>query len=191
MTPDGETVFFNIIAGVLQGDTLAPFLFAIVLDYVMRQALDDKVEDLVFYLDRKRSRRHHPIVITDIDFADDIALISKEIGQAQEMLTRVELEASKVGLHLNAKKTEVMKLNLPDSVGIHASDGSLIKETGNFKYLGGWLESSKKDFEVRKALAWSTCNKLTRIWKSNVSRKIKERLFVSTVESILLYGAET
>ena len=191
LTPDGETEFFNIVAGVLQGDTLAPFLFAIVLDYVMRQALNDRVEDLGFYLDRKRSRRHQPIIITDTDFADDIALISKEIEQAQEMLTRVEHEASKVGLHLNAKKTELMKFNLPGSAGVHASDGSLIKETENFKYLGGWLGSSKKDFEIRKALAWSACNKLTLIWKSNVSRKIKERLFVATVESILLYGAET
>ena len=33
ITPDGETDFFEIKAGVLQGDTLAPYLFAIVLDY--------------------------------------------------------------------------------------------------------------------------------------------------------------
>ena len=191
LTPEGETEFFNIIAGVLQGDTLAPLLFVIVLDYVMRQALNGKVEELGFYLDRKRSRRHHPTIITDTDFADDIALISKEIAQAQEMLARVEKEAGKVGLHLNAKKTEVMKFNLPDSVGIHASNGSLIKETGNFRYLGGWLENSKKDFETRKALAWSACNKLSKIWKSKVNRKIKERLFVVTVEYVLLYGAET
>ena len=31
-TPDGETEQFDITAGVLQGDTLAPFLFIIVLD---------------------------------------------------------------------------------------------------------------------------------------------------------------
>ena len=29
---------FDIISGVLQGDTLAPFFFIIVLDYAMRQA---------------------------------------------------------------------------------------------------------------------------------------------------------
>ena len=40
VTPDGETELFDITAGVLQGDTLAPFLFAIVLDYAMRKGLE-------------------------------------------------------------------------------------------------------------------------------------------------------
>ena len=37
LTPDGETNLFEIRAGVLQGDTLAPYHLVIVLDYVMRQ----------------------------------------------------------------------------------------------------------------------------------------------------------
>ena len=32
---------------------------------------------------------------------------------------------------------------------------------------------------------------LRRIWKSNLRRSIKERLFMASVESILLYGSET
>ena len=40
ISPDGESEFFNIKAGVLQGDTLAPYLFIIVLDYVLRQSID-------------------------------------------------------------------------------------------------------------------------------------------------------
>ena len=110
ITPDGETQFFQIVAGVLQGDTLAPFLFAIVLDYIMRQVLLGK-EHLGFPLDRQRSRRHHPTIITDTDFADDIALIAEEIANAQELLARLEHKAGQVGLHLNTKKTEVMKFN--------------------------------------------------------------------------------
>ena len=39
ITPDGEIETFNILAGVLQGDTLAQYLFVIVIDYVMRTAL--------------------------------------------------------------------------------------------------------------------------------------------------------
>ena len=53
------------------------------------------------------------------------------------------------------------------------------------------MKSSEKDFEIRKALAWSACPKMKRIWSTNLQRKIKERLFVTTVESILLYGSET
>ena len=38
LTPDGETEQFDITAGVMQGDTLAPSLFIIVLDYALRGA---------------------------------------------------------------------------------------------------------------------------------------------------------
>ena len=35
-SPDGDTEYFDIVAGVLQGDTLAPYHFIICLDYVLR-----------------------------------------------------------------------------------------------------------------------------------------------------------
>ena len=41
ITYDGETEFFKISKGVLQGDTLAPFLFIITLDYIMRQVFGE------------------------------------------------------------------------------------------------------------------------------------------------------
>ena len=40
ITADGETEILNIFAGVLQCDTLAPFLLIVVLDYVFRFSLD-------------------------------------------------------------------------------------------------------------------------------------------------------
>ena len=40
LTSDGETPAFSISSGILQGDTLAPFLFIIVVDYVMRISVD-------------------------------------------------------------------------------------------------------------------------------------------------------
>ena len=36
---DGDTDFFDIVAGVLKGDTLAPYLFIISLDYVLRTSM--------------------------------------------------------------------------------------------------------------------------------------------------------
>ena len=52
------------------------------------------------------------------------------------------------------------------------------------------MESSEKDFHIRKALAWSSCHKLQKIWNSTLSRKMKVRIFMATVESVLLYGSE-
>ena len=59
ISPEGETEEFEIVAGVLQGDTLAPYLFAIVLDYAMRKAISGFEEELGFKLVKRRSRRLH------------------------------------------------------------------------------------------------------------------------------------
>ena len=39
-SPDGDTDYFDIVAGVLQGNTLAPYLFIICPDYVLRTSID-------------------------------------------------------------------------------------------------------------------------------------------------------
>ena len=54
-SPDGDVEFFDIIAGVLQGDTLAPYLLIIVLDYVLRNL--DQNKNLGFTLRKQLSRR--------------------------------------------------------------------------------------------------------------------------------------
>ena len=51
---DGDTEYSNIVAGVLQGDTLAPYLFIICLDYVLR-TLIDKIRENGFELTKKRA----------------------------------------------------------------------------------------------------------------------------------------
>jgi hypothetical protein len=53
-------------------------------------------------------------IITDLDFADDICLLSNDIKQAQELLSLVETECNKVGLKLNAIKTEVMLYSIKE-----------------------------------------------------------------------------
>ena len=50
ITPDGETETFSILPGVLQGGSLAPYLFVIVIDYIMRTSLTGREEKLGFQL---------------------------------------------------------------------------------------------------------------------------------------------
>ena len=57
-SPDGNTEYFDIVAGVLQGDTLATYLFIICLDYVLRTSID-KIRENGFELTKKRSRRYY------------------------------------------------------------------------------------------------------------------------------------
>ena len=53
-SPDGDTEYFDIVAGVLQRDTLAPYLFIVCLDYVIRTSID-KIRDNGFKLTKKRT----------------------------------------------------------------------------------------------------------------------------------------
>ena len=53
-SPDGDTDYFDIVAGVLQGDTLATYLFIICLDYVLRTSID-KMKNIGFKLTRKEA----------------------------------------------------------------------------------------------------------------------------------------
>ena len=156
ISQDGETEEFDIVAGVLQGDTLAPYLFLIVLDYVLRQALE-KNNNLGFIIEHKRSRRHPEVRVSDLDFADDIALTFNSIEEAQKALIDVEKAAAKVGLYLNAKKTEALIYN-QDIVDIYSHNGEQIKLAQDFKYLGSWIDDSLKDIKTRKVQAWSACN---------------------------------
>ena len=56
-SPDEDSEYFDIVAGVLQGDTFAPYLFIICLDFVLRTSID-KIRENGFELTKKRSRRH-------------------------------------------------------------------------------------------------------------------------------------
>ena len=71
-SPDSDTNFFDIVAGVLQRDTLAPYLFIICLDYVLRMSIY-LINENVFTL-KNASRQHSAESITDADY--DIALLA-------------------------------------------------------------------------------------------------------------------
>ena len=192
MTPDGLTEAFAILAGVLQGDTLAPYIFIIVVDYVMRTALKD-LDAPGFTLTLRQSRRHPAKKLSDVEFADDVALITETIKEAQKFLTSLEKAAECVGLHMNEGKTKYLCTNVPRPIPapLISSAGCVIEEVDDFVYLGSWIASSEHDFLVRKAKAWAACHKMKSIWRSDLRKDLKINLFQATVESILLYGSET
>ena len=103
-SPDGDTDYFNVVAGVLQGDTLTPYLFLICLDYVLRTI--DKMKDNGFKLTKERSRRYPAQAITDADYANVIALLANTPAQAETLLHCLERAAGGIGLFVNADKME-------------------------------------------------------------------------------------
>ena len=109
-SPDGDTKYFDIVAGLLQGDTLAPYLFIICVDYVLRTSID-KIQENGFELTKKRSWRYPAKTITDADNVDDIAILVNAPNQAETLLHSLEQAAVGIGLHVNAHKTECMCFN--------------------------------------------------------------------------------
>ena len=189
LSPDGDTDFFQIQAGVLQGDTLAPLLFILSLDYAMRNVTTNP-QETDFILNPRRSSRNPAATITDADFADDIPLVSDTIEKAQLLLLRVEIAAESVGLRVNEKKTEYISYNQYESEIITLT-GKQLKCVEDFKYLGSWINTSENDINTRIGLAWEAAKKMDIIWKSTMNKELKIQFFRSTVESVLLYGLES
>ena len=133
---------------------MLPKLFIIVLDYCLRSAINGREEHREFTINPRRSRGVGPLMVTDLDFADDIALVSDTACQAQENFDRVEDAALRVGLHMNAKKTQCMVFNHQDDVTIKTSTGAILEVVEDLKYLGSWTQSSSKDISIRKTQAW-------------------------------------
>ena len=108
-SPDGATDSFFTTAGILQGDILAPYLFIIVVGYILCISLDPINNHGLTLQERKST--HHPIKhITDLDHADDIALLSHQVNNAEILLQSLETAAHKVGLTMNSTYTECMLL---------------------------------------------------------------------------------
>ena len=70
-----DTHFFDIVVGVLQGYTLAPYLFIICLDYVLKMSID-LMKEYGFTLKKVRSRWFSAQTIIDTDYAHDIVLLA-------------------------------------------------------------------------------------------------------------------
>ena len=51
-------------------------------------------EKLAFQLRKRKSRRIPPILVTDMDFENDISLVNDGIKEAEDMLRRVDLSAT-------------------------------------------------------------------------------------------------
>ena len=140
-SPDGNTEYLDIIAGVLQGDTLAPYLFIICLDYVLRTSID-KIRENGFELTKKRSKRYPAKTTTDIDYADDRAILVNTPNQAETLLHSLERAATGIGLHVNAHKTEYMCFN--QAGDISKLDGTSLKLVDKFTYLEAVSHQPKK-----------------------------------------------
>ena len=148
--------FFNILAGIFQGDTLAPFLFIVVLDYALKEALKISDEDCGIVIEPKQGSRFPEIRLRDLAYVDDIALINKSLKLAENLLHCVESSARMVGLHLNAGKTEINTSCIANS--LEAKSLSCPQACGSFQILGGLYTRQLPRFQYTKRFSMG-CSK--------------------------------
>ena len=138
---------------------------------------------------RSTTRGHAGSVPLYADYADDIAILANTPDQAETLLHSLEQTAAGIGLYVNAHKTEYMCYN--QTGDISTLDGTPLKLVDKFTYLGSSVESTEKDIDTKLTKAWTAINRLSIIWKSDLTYKMKRSFFQAAVTSILLYGCTT
>ena len=74
---------------------------------------------------------------------------------------------------------------------ISTLEGTSLKPVDKFTYLGSSVSSTEKDIDTRLTKAWTAIDKLSIIWKSDLTDKMKRSFFQAAIVSILLYGCPT
>ena len=113
---------------------MSALLFKLTITWVMRKTTMDRPRGIKW-----------PLFSTfeDVNFADDLALVSHTHQHMEEKTTRLGMFAQQVGLKISQKKTEVMMLNVPNS--------SLVKVNGDLPtteesaYLGGTVRQRHQE----------------------------------------------
>ena len=132
--------------------------------------------------------------LDDLDFADDLALLSHSHNQMQEKTNTVRDISAQTGLIIHRGKTKTMRVCTANEEPVTFEDEGL-EEVDKFTYLGSIVSKqggTEEDVAARIGKARSAFIALKNIWKSKEIRtRTKIRLFNSNVKSVLLYGSET
>ena len=155
---------------------------------MLRTAID-KIRENSFEMTKKRGRRYPAKKITDADYADNIAILVNTPNQAETLLHSLEWVTAGIGLHVNAHKTEYMCYN--QTGDISTLDWTSLKLVEKFTYRGSSISSTEKDIDMWLTKGWAAIDRLSIIWKSDLTDKMKRSFFQAAVVSILLYGCTT
>ena len=176
---------FQVKTGVRQGCLLSPFLFLLSIDWIMKESTTNKRNGIQWTLWTQ---------LDDLDFADDLALLSHTHGQMQDKTDTVDDISASIGLNIHRGKSKVLKINSASTAPITLR-GQPLEEVQSFTYLGSIINTiggTDEDVKVRLGKARATFAQLRNVWRSGtLSTNTKIRMFNTLVKPVLLYGSET
>ncbi len=182
-----DSMPFEIHSGVQQGCALSPTLFNYIIDWILRQALQDYPGIQV----------GANVRVSDLAYADDILILSSSYSEMQGLLEAVNHHAAAVDMRTNASKTKVMSALIPGEQRQAALlHGEPLEDVDKFKYLGSMFVANgqgTEEIRSRINLALSAFSRLQPcLWsRREIFLRTKGRVYQAVVRSILLYGCET
>ena len=200
---------FSINTGVRQGDVLAPILFNLFLDAITAATLSQHAGSGVKMLFNRgdslvgsRKKMREEVSIQDLEYADDMTLVSDSMDVLEEVLRTLHTTCSGMGLSISCKKSKILAVCPTNSTSMQpravrlCSDEVPVAVVEDFEYLGcTFSHDCSLDREISKRIskASQAFRSLYRVlWcQKRLKTKTKLRLFKAVVLSTLLYGSET
>ena len=182
-TGHGTTEWFQIRKGVHQGCIMAPCLFNLYLEYIMRNAGLDEAQAGIKFAERN---------INNLRYADDTTLMAESEEELKSLLMKVKEKNEKVGLKLNIQKTNIMASGPITSWQI---DGETMETVREF-ILGGSKITADGDcsHEIKRCLLLGR-KVMTNLYSVLKSRDItlptKVHLVKAMVFPVVMHGCES
>ncbi|KAJ8037427.1 hypothetical protein HOLleu_18237 [Holothuria leucospilota] len=111
--------------------------------------------------ERNGVRWNFNTVLEDLDFVDDIALISSKCVIYIENQIGWLMRRARTRLKLNVSKCEIMRMNARNDQKLKTNDEK-VQDTDHFTYLG--LGGGSDDIKYRLTKTWASFRKLNKIW---------------------------
>ena len=109
-------------------------------------------------LKKARFRQYPAETITDVDYADDLALLANASAQAKSLLHSLEQAARGIDLHVNANKTKYVCFKWEGAISTLSSE--YLKLVDNFTYLSSSVSSTERDINIYIVKAWTAIDRL-------------------------------
>ncbi|VDP24249.1 unnamed protein product [Schistosoma margrebowiei] len=140
-------------------ELLSPFLFLLLVDWIMKTSTSEGKHGIQW------TARNQ---LDDLDFADDLALLSHTHEQMQMKTASVAAVSASVGLSIHKGKTKVLKFKAENNNPI-TLDGETLENVESFTYLGSIIDEqggSDADVKARIGKARTAFLQLKNIWNS-------------------------